>query len=64
MKPEIAQSIYERNYKDSFLFEEYYRRLENGMTLLINNTLETTRSYRELTDMQLALEYCDAMLTL
>lgn len=64
MKPDIARSIYERRYSDSLKFDEYYKRLETGMALLVNNTLERNCSYKELADMQFALEYCEEMLAM
>lgn len=54
---EIAKELYEAKYKDDLQLERYLTHLQNGINLLSKNALNNTQSFKELTEMNLALEY-------
>jgi len=54
---DVARSIYEAKYKEDVKLEQYLSYLQNGINLLASNALARSKSHRELTEMNLALEY-------
>jgi hypothetical protein len=54
---EIATEIYEAKYKNDLKLDRYLMHLENGIDLLSKNALNKSQSFKELTEMNLALEY-------
>ena len=54
---DIATTIYETKYKGDVKLEQNLSYLQNGINLLASNALSNSQSHRELTEMNLALEY-------
>ena len=54
---DIAKSLYETKYKEDVQLDQYLSYLQNGINLLATNALTNSQSHRELTEMNLALEY-------